>query len=448
MSRIPQDGSPVDDEIIGTRHRDIINALAGNDTVYGGLGHDILNGDEGNDQLFGGPDSSRLNGGDGNDTAFGYLGNDTLIGGNGDDYINGAKGEDWEYGGSGNDTITAGDPFSNEIDHTWGGRGDDFVSVNSRAGGDADGGAGVDTISINWAGAFGPGGPMHVVLTGPGAGAFSPTLTLTLTGFERLNVLTDQGDDTVTGGALNDTIFVSSGNNTVESYGGNDYLKYFASGVNQIDGGDGTDTLRVWAGFGALTLTVSGTDATDNFGSVITNVEKWEFIGSRQGDSATLGAKADTFQGLGGNDTGYGGDGHDRLGGGDGNDALYGGDGNDILSGGKGFDLLTGGAGADVFHFASVRFMGDKIADMESGVDSIHIASTALAGALALGPVPDASLVHDVAVGTGPQFVLRADPSGDQQLVFDANGASFGGEILIAFLDGSATLIGSDILID
>lgn len=447
LHNLPPQGSPNDDNIVGTHHGEVIHGDAGNDSIDGVSGADQLYGDTGNDQIVGGKDGSGLFGGDGEDTVFGGNGDDTIKGGVGDDLLDGARGTDWEYGGAGNDTIRAGDPFSTEINHSYGGTGDDFVAVWSRAGGDADGGAGTDTIQVNWAGLTGPGGPMRITLSGPDAGAFAPTLSLALTGFERLIALTDQGDDTVKGGALNDEIYVGTGNNLVYGYSGNDYLKYMAGGANMIYGGDGIDTLRVWSNYGPTVLTVTGTSATDNYGSVITDVEKWEVMGSNHADSATLGALSDKFLGYDGDDTVFGNGGDDRLSGGSGNDQIFGGSGKDFLSGDKGFDLLTGGTGADVFRFVEARDFGDEITDMESGVDTVAISALAIGHALGVGRVTDAAFALDVASGSGAQFVLQAGSSGGMDLVFDANGSAAGGESWIATLDGTAGLVASDILI-
>jgi uncharacterized repeat protein (TIGR01451 family) len=55
----------------------------------------------------------------------------------------------------------------------------------------------------------------------------------------------------------------------------------------------------------------------------------------------------DTLTGGAGNDTMFGGAGADQMTGGDGNDRLFGNDGNDSMTGGGGTDLGVGGPGAD-----------------------------------------------------------------------------------------------------
>jgi uncharacterized delta-60 repeat protein len=52
----------------GTEHRDVIQALGGDDRVFGFGGNDLICGGPGNDHLFGGPGQDRLSGGPGKDS--------------------------------------------------------------------------------------------------------------------------------------------------------------------------------------------------------------------------------------------------------------------------------------------------------------------------------------------------------------------------------------------
>jgi Ca2+-binding RTX toxin-like protein len=100
-----------------------------------------------------------------------------------------------------------------------------------------------------------------------------------------------------------------SGNDTITSGNGNDYL----------DGGDDNDVLT--SGFGADTL-----------------------FGGLGNDILNSGGEADRLEGGAGNDS---------LNAGSGDDVLLGDAGNDTLVGGSGNDTLTGGAGSDQFRWAS-----------------------------------------------------------------------------------------------
>jgi len=88
-----------DDIIYGRSGNDVIYAGAGTDTVVAGLGDDTIEGNDGNDDL---------QGNDGSDTIDGGRGNDTVDGGDGDDAIITGFGADTAIGGTGIDTITGG----------------------------------------------------------------------------------------------------------------------------------------------------------------------------------------------------------------------------------------------------------------------------------------------------------------------------------------------------
>jgi Ca2+-binding RTX toxin-like protein len=125
-------GGSLDDTLIGGLGTDTLNGLAGNDRLEGGDGKDALNGGSGDDVLIGGTGADTLTGGDGSDTAnFSYAtgaftinlttgqaksGSDTdtlvtienVVGGSGSDTITGSAVANVLDGGAGNDTITGG----------------------------------------------------------------------------------------------------------------------------------------------------------------------------------------------------------------------------------------------------------------------------------------------------------------------------------------------------
>jgi len=190
--------------------------------------------------LFGGAGNDVLTGGSGADQLFGQDGNDTLLGKGGTDLL---------FGGEGNDTLTGGDAD----DQMFGQGGDDRMIWNP--GDDTDlheGGAGNDTTEVNG---------------GNGAEQFTLTANGTRVRFDRLNpapfsidigttenivVNMNGGDDsfdatgnlaaliavTVDGGAGNDSIRGSNGNDLLLGGDGNDF----------IDGQQGNDTALLGAG--------------------------------------------------------------------------------------------------------------------------------------------------------------------------------------------------------
>jgi Ca2+-binding RTX toxin-like protein len=115
---IRQIGTPNDDTLTGNRRRDLIFALAGNDTIrtyagndrlFGGDGNDLIAAGEGGDTLGGGMDNDSLFGSDGNDLLDGGLNNDRLVGGNGNDSLVAGSGADSLKGGLGNDSLNGGE---------------------------------------------------------------------------------------------------------------------------------------------------------------------------------------------------------------------------------------------------------------------------------------------------------------------------------------------------
>ncbi|WP_291552210.1 hypothetical protein [Bosea sp. (in: a-proteobacteria)] len=196
-------------------------------------------------------------------------------------------------------------------------------------------------------------------------------------------IYTSFGNDTVSGGDGNDRIYANSGNDTVnggagddEIYGqagndvidggdgadlinggdGDDVLKgglgddVFKAGPGHdvIDGGEGYDTLDLSAASGTLFIDMaSGRIAGAGIGvQSFTNIENLLF--GAGGDTVTGGNGDDSFDGGDGDDTLNGGAGDDTLLGSAGVDMLNGGSGDDRLDGGIGDDALSGGSGDDI----------------------------------------------------------------------------------------------------
>ena len=127
------DATGVSETICGLLGDDVINALAGNDTVFGDLcgvkaklvaaqagvgGNDTLRGGAGNDTIYGAGGADKVFGEDGVDKLFGGAGNDSLDGGAGKDTLD---------GGAGNDKLTGG----KDVNTITGGAGDDVVKAKN-----------------------------------------------------------------------------------------------------------------------------------------------------------------------------------------------------------------------------------------------------------------------------------------------------------------------------
>lgn len=357
------------------------SAYAYADTLDGGAGNDSLHGGGGNDTLVGGADNDWLQGGDGNDALRGEDGDDSLYGGAGNDYLS-------DYGGSGDSEL-------------YGGGGDDrvdFGSIAPLAGTRADGGAGNDTLTVDWRSVSDPVDWINDTQAATIHG-------LTASGFETLDLLLGAGNDeieTLTNG--NDWISGGNGNDLLNGGAGNDALfgevLGDGAGNDTLIGGSGADTLSGWMGtdvldggtgndqivIGANAVTVKGGDGDDlvqNSGAVGTgsliggkgldtlqmdwfnqtvgvdltdnpNITQqaygWSIkgfeqliINAGQGSDVLLGDSDDVLSGNGGNDRLQG----HYLTGGTGNDTLTGSSIGDTLTGGSGDDVQIGGAGAD-----------------------------------------------------------------------------------------------------
>jgi Ca2+-binding RTX toxin-like protein len=151
------------------------------------------------------------------------------------------------------------------------------------------------------------------------------------------------GNDTMVGGAGVDraSYYESIGTvnaSLVTNAGGHSYDTDTYSGIEDLEGGGGADTLvgdggpnRLWGG----TATVCRAYPTGACSEVSGN------------DTIFGNGGADTIDGDTGNDIVFGGDGNDSLSGDRGDDSLYGEAGNDSLSGGSGANYLHGGSGTD-----------------------------------------------------------------------------------------------------
>ncbi|WP_416898079.1 MAG: beta strand repeat-containing protein [Minwuia sp.] len=313
--------------VLGTAGADTLTGTADAETLEGLAGNDLINALAGNDSLDGGAGDDTLQGGDGDDLLEGLAGADQFVGGAGDDTISFAEsGAGIAIAFSTTDGNGIGGFFANQ--GAAGGLagdalGDTFSEVEAFAGSDFDdtvGGAATDFT-------FDLGGGNDVFDTDAA----------------------DDADETVNGGAGNDTIFAGDGDDLVSGGAGDDQLRG-EDDDDSLDGGDGNDDLNGAAG-------------------------------------------ADTLVGGTGNDNLVGQIGADSLVGGAGRDTLLGGNQNDFLNGGPGADRLVGGTGGDTFFFnpqtdgtqiaanetvAAAGVAVDLVADFGNGGDAFNIAQGGL----------------------------------------------------------------------
>jgi Ca2+-binding RTX toxin-like protein len=329
-------GEEGDDKLVGGAGNDQLDGGAGVDFIDGGAGDDLLVADrgvgdtllgsDGNDRIFGSDeggedpdftDTARfgdyIDGGAGNDTIYGMGGADRILGDDGNDFIDAGANGDFVFGGSGNDELRAG---TGTGDHVNGDTGDDILYGSFDGDDYLDGGSGNDQLQGQAGNDTLIGGDGDDVLDG-GSG------NNLLQGDAGDDILTgsDDGVDTILGGAGRDRVFGRGGNDIIRGGDGDDIL----------DGGAGDDLIEGEAGRDIL---IGGADNDILYG---------QWAGGSGDDNAV-----DYLYGDFGTDANEPGSGRDRLYGQGGNDLLYGEGEDDLLDGGTGgSDSLNYGSGED-----------------------------------------------------------------------------------------------------
>lgn len=395
-----QQGTLNDDLITLSDGGVVIDALAGNDTVFGGSGDDLITGNGGYDKLYGGaghdtirPDFDDLiiDGGDGFDTldisalgegavvnlllhrlfrndgtfsldkitpvydiqsVIGTAFNDRIHDDNGDNLLNGAAGDDilistngrdTLIGGDGNDTFQSGlwDTNNGSVALADGGIGNDTFLIRTDI--NAKGGQGIDTASFNTVTA--------------GVSADLSTDRYTSVAIATADRISSQGTiaeiENISGSAHNDTLRGDNGTNLLSGNAGNDRI-FGLGGNDVIYGGEGKDTVNGGSGDDKI----AGNDGAD------------VLYGGNGADIIAGGTGDDGLRGESGADILDGDSGADRIYGGSGNDIIRGGDGNDLIHGESGNDILTGGSGSDTFVFSTAGG-NDVVTDFDVGTDHL-----------------------------------------------------------------------------
>ena len=328
----------------GGAGNDTISGTDGANKLFGQNGADILDGRGGDDVIDGGGGNDRITLGNGNDTAIGGDGSDTFIlqdrgfqssisGGSGTDTldVSGAgQGVVFRDNGDASLGTTAatvssietliGTDFDDVIEEgtlndVFAGDGADLVIFDLDAGSDSvDGGDGIDTLDLN------AGSETRDFTIDLAAGTYTEGGdTDTAANFE--NLISGDGNDTITGTDGANVIEGRGGDDTINAGDGDDTIEGGA-GADTIDGGDGIDTLTYANSSAAIRTPLFNSNALsggDAEGDRISNIEI--IIGSAFGDNLET-AGASELHGGGGNDTLTA----------RGNIDLFGDEGDDILS--------------------------------------------------------------------------------------------------------------------
>ncbi|MEQ8250015.1 MAG: hypothetical protein RIB41_02160, partial [Oceanibaculum nanhaiense] len=228
---------------------DTLNGAEGADDIDGGDGNDWLIGSGGNDILQGGMNSDTLEGGAGNDVLRGGKGFDSIVGGDGDDTLYSGLGQDTLTGGSGADVFVLRGSDANFPGALKAPTITDFVAGSDRVAVEGATDADITTalagqttvdggVSFSIAGAT-------IVVKGSGLTALSTANVVTTTAVDQAPVAGQTltlttGTDVINGGEGNDTIIGDFGGSTT------------VNAADQIDGGAGTDTLKLYGTPAAL----------------------------------------------------------------------------------------------------------------------------------------------------------------------------------------------------
>ena len=303
-------------------------------------------------------------------------------------------------GGAGNDTVDAsGLSAANTVDVTGGGGTDALkggagndtfrFNVGDLTGADVvQGGGGTDTLAFLNAGTVaaaslaGVSGIEQVALA---AGTNSVTLNDAFANANAaiLTIRGSTGDDTIDASADTSTahaisVIAGTGNDTLKGGAGNDTFRFNVgdlTGADVVQGGGGTDTLAFLnagtvtaaslagvSGIEHITLAPGTNSITFNDTFANANAAMLTVYGSTGDDTIDASADTSTAHAI----TVYAGAG---------NDTLKGGAGNDTFHGGGGFDTFTGGLGHDTFVFDTalgVSSLG-TITDFTVGIDRIDL---------------------------------------------------------------------------
>jgi Ca2+-binding RTX toxin-like protein len=397
---VPTSGRSTVENLLGSDYADSLTGDSGNNDINPGLSDsstDVVDGGSGNDRLIIDYSSNDIGTGitggfaigsassgslsrnktpdDGGGTldavsfsnierlyVVGTIQDDLIRGGADDDILLPGAGNDTIYGGRGNNRILTDEGNDVVIDQNDqdGKFSDDPNSSNlpfSQI--DLDGGAGIDTLSIDLSHSSvsnlnitlqgsDPTSPSNLVFT-------EPLGIIAIRNFEIFkDIKTGAGNDKLSQlGNVNNRFSTGAGNDVLEGGDGKDALdggddsdQLFGGGDEDIliggqgndflDGGDGNDQL-----FGDGNLNVFLNEDNELFGQDNLDI----LIGGQGNDFA---GGNDTLEGGNGNDQLYGGAGSDRLFGQSGNDILIGGQGNDFLDGGEGNDQLFGDGNLDI----------------------------------------------------------------------------------------------------
>ena len=332
-------------------YNDRIDCRAGDDTISTGRGKDWVNAGDGTDRLImdwsatpgnivwsdQGYGWSRFTAGQTDQLDYYGVEHFDLRGGPGDDSLRSFTGNDTLKGGAGQDILNSGSGLAT-----------------------VDGGAGIDYWEADLSATIKPvifdAAASQKQVQGKAA-------RLAITAVEGLRLTTGGGDDVINNRtyATLDVINTGPGNDTV----------FPGLGIDETNGGEGTDTLSI--DYSSLSRPVTRTD--QGYG--------WYGYADAQGSASVRFYGYELFNLTGGS-------GDDALTGAASADTLIGNGGDDVLNGGAGKDVIEGGSGAD-------RWLGDYT----TATASLNLTLNAQGNAVLTGIGTRLSSIEAVTLNTG-----------------------------------------------
>ena len=326
-------GSQFDDILQGNHTSNVINGGLGIDTVSYNY---LLTGNYVDANLLTGEASVRSSNSQVSDTDA-LISIENLTGSSGNDMLTGDDQDNVLIGGDGADSLSGGG--GNDVIHAELGK-DVFI----------DGGAGIDTLYVNFS--SGNIGTAVKEINLNGSSGFN--------NFE--NLVGSDLSEKITGDANNNRIDGGKGDDSIFGGGGNDVL-IGGDGINYIRGGSGYNKIDGTTSNGYSIATYDIIDGLAILEGLTINLESTSGNATLFKNGFSTPVLSDDYTNIlsvrtgKGDDVIYGNDEDNIFWSVQGEDSIFAGGGNDIIDGGFGNDLLEGGSGTDVFVFSKISFL-------------------------------------------------------------------------------------------
>ncbi|MHA7827167.1 MAG: Hint domain-containing protein [Roseovarius sp.] len=455
------------DNVIGSGGSDNLNGSAGNETITGGFGDDTISAGDGDDVITGDVRDdapvSVING-DFSNAETGWT-----IGGAGSNFVySGALGFnaiESSAGGTASQTITTviGDNYELQFDamELGSGVGDHTLVVDVLDENGiviatdtivlTDGDSGVFTLQF----AATTASSTLRFTNSESTATFETDLmidNISVTNVSSFGLGKDSidggdGDDFIDAGAGNDTLIAGLGSDTLLGGDGNDLLIRSGTDVNDtlnvLSGGAGDDTIRLEDGLN-VNDQVDGGDGIDTL-EILPGDDRNLTVDMENGQVADGAIGTQEFVNIenittgGGDDTIIGNDADNVLDGGEGNDSIFGGVGDDVVLGGAGNDTLSG-----------AQSPTDPVTVVNSGFDSGSTGWTTTGSGTfvydADGEDVMALNANDETTGGTVEQTVTTQAGRDYELTFDAAehdffGASGDHTLVVEVVDSNGVVI-------